>query len=86
MIRTDSVTEILESLDFEESKACESRHHLTHPRVHGGVATHLQIGSCPHMTGLRCEKYMSPRAAGVPLSEECKTCGVSGTPIFIPLN
>ena len=72
---------VLESLDFEESKECESRHHDRAGWLHEGFAEFLQIGYCAHTTGLRCAKYVSsaPRLRG-----GCSECGTERPPDFAP--
>lgn len=85
-VDTRSVTDVvvLEQLDFEPQ--CESRVHDTSP-IHSGAATHLQLGNCPHSTGLRCAPYVAEAKAG--RTRTCEICfspPIHGyIPTFIPI-
>lgn len=62
---------------LNEEPQCESEFHDDPGpfESHGGPATHWQIGTCVHATGLRCATIVHSYVPGLPF--RCRICGDS---------
>jgi hypothetical protein len=76
-IETIPDIEVIEHLDFDVERGCESRRH-EQGVFHFGIATHFQVGNCEHTTGLRCAGYVAAFEEKLAANQKavgyCNTC------------